>query len=452
MTDGHVATNTANTGKIDIEAWRRRIRSDTFGRYHLAMGDALSKEGETDAVIAAYRRAVQAFDTPGPADIRLVRILERTGRTQEARAAHEAASSRDPRYELHGWSRIGTEALEEYDFPLALEAWSNAVEKSPDDPDARFHLAVARYCHGDVREGDEHFDAIFDRLDEERRRVFSAMALALGQRISNDTTSSLALGEAPIALGLAAARLSPHDPLIAASVILSHVRNWRFDTLRARLDRPGPLQDHAEHPLSSGYRGWMALLCGEWAEAERLCRAGLAYDAPSAIGQRQAFLAGAAAARFAQGDRAGARIELSAALEEAPRALMPGLFLDLFNIVEGLPRTDTLRKLAAETPATLRVLPMTVLGLTHHASGNPREAENVYRAALKEPARAILANGPWTPFLLALSLKAQGAPDAETVMVKDVLPHGVGLDFCTFFLPPKLRNEAESWIAQSTGR
>jgi tetratricopeptide (TPR) repeat protein len=111
------AAKGASVGNIDFEAWRRRIRQDTFGNYHLQMGIAIEKEGDDTAAFAAYRRAIE-IDPDGPgAYCRAVPLLNRHGRTDEALALERSIRDRKPDYRIEYLNGLidNLAALSEFD-------------------------------------------------------------------------------------------------------------------------------------------------------------------------------------------------------------------------------------------------------------------------------------------------------------------------------------------------
>lgn len=107
----------ASVDNIDFDAWRRRIRQETFGNYHLQMGIAIEKEGDEAAALAAYWRAIEV-DPDGPGGYcRAVLLLERLGRVDEARALEKSIRDRNPDYRIEYLNGLieGLVGLNEFD-------------------------------------------------------------------------------------------------------------------------------------------------------------------------------------------------------------------------------------------------------------------------------------------------------------------------------------------------
>lgn len=71
---------------IDLDAWRRAIREETFGNYHYEMGVALERTDSPDAAQAAYERAIAIKPGHAASHMRLISLLEKHGDPEAARA------------------------------------------------------------------------------------------------------------------------------------------------------------------------------------------------------------------------------------------------------------------------------------------------------------------------------------------------------------------------------
>jgi len=84
--------------EIDVVAWRRAIREDTFARYHYQMGVALTASGAPSAAAAAFRRAIETKPDLVEAHLRLIDLLSRNGETDQAAIVEAAAASIFPAF------------------------------------------------------------------------------------------------------------------------------------------------------------------------------------------------------------------------------------------------------------------------------------------------------------------------------------------------------------------
>lgn len=118
----------------DVEAWRRRIRENTFSRYHHAMGKALVAEGSTQAGLEALRRAVAADPSYGPAHSELIDLLDRLGLAQDALEARERAERLAPHYRAEALAEK-SQALVGKDDAEGLALIEEAARLAPDAPE-----------------------------------------------------------------------------------------------------------------------------------------------------------------------------------------------------------------------------------------------------------------------------------------------------------------------------
>lgn len=109
------ATGTApapNGGAIDVDAWRRRIRADAFGRYHYEMGIAILAEGNLPAAIQHLQTAIDTDPTLVDAYYHLGRIGQSQGQTAEAEALYARARAQDPGFPAGTLVRMALRTLD----------------------------------------------------------------------------------------------------------------------------------------------------------------------------------------------------------------------------------------------------------------------------------------------------------------------------------------------------
>ncbi|CAO3383326.1 tetratricopeptide repeat protein [Azospirillum argentinense] len=119
---------------IDVDAWRARIRAETFGSYHLEMGIALRREGASEKALESFERALGQWPTSSAAHFELITTLDEMGRTVEAEQARRRALAVNPRYVREGLlERARAHRLANAEDALALypqvaEAWPECAE------------------------------------------------------------------------------------------------------------------------------------------------------------------------------------------------------------------------------------------------------------------------------------------------------------------------------------
>ncbi|KAA0677912.1 tetratricopeptide repeat protein [Azospirillum brasilense] len=121
----------------DIEAWRKRIREDTFSNYHYAMGIGLEREGSFPSAVQAYERAVAIDPNRVEATYRLISLFARLGRSDEARVFQERARAVNPNFPALALARIGREHLNRLETDEAKAALDEARRLDPDIDIAR---------------------------------------------------------------------------------------------------------------------------------------------------------------------------------------------------------------------------------------------------------------------------------------------------------------------------
>lgn len=111
---------------VDIDAWRQRIRCDTFGNYHLQMGIAIENEGNAEAALDAYRRAMDVNPDDSAAYCHAIMLLHSLGRIQPARALDEEIRHRNPDYAADFFDALVSDATE----PAAFDKAAKLIERN----------------------------------------------------------------------------------------------------------------------------------------------------------------------------------------------------------------------------------------------------------------------------------------------------------------------------------
>lgn len=120
----------------DFDAWRARIRAETFGSYHIEMGVAIRREGDPAAALACFERALAELPASGSAHVGLIGALEDMGRADAAEQARQRALAINPHYQREGLlerarvhasqSAAHEDALSLY--PRVAAAWPECAE------------------------------------------------------------------------------------------------------------------------------------------------------------------------------------------------------------------------------------------------------------------------------------------------------------------------------------
>ncbi|WP_250037740.1 tetratricopeptide repeat protein [Paractinoplanes maris] len=146
---------------------------DALGRAQLALGRPADAEQAWSSAVAAH---------PGDAGLRiaLATALAAQDRTLEAARVLHEATERSPR-SARAWTQLGVISLIRQDHGTAGEALLTALDLAPDDPAARFHLALLHLLAGATEQAR---DALRRLVAEDGDNA--AEAVALLERIAGD--------------------------------------------------------------------------------------------------------------------------------------------------------------------------------------------------------------------------------------------------------------------------
>lgn len=150
--------------KIDVDAWRRRIRDDTFAHYHHEMGVALLRT-EPMAAAAAFERALTILPDDPAAGYGLVSALRAAGRLAEAANVDERLRKRNPEYWSNGAFTMGHGAREADHWGDAQALYREVVDAQPNHEEARDCLGLCLAQAGNWEEAQAIYDAIAPRSD-----------------------------------------------------------------------------------------------------------------------------------------------------------------------------------------------------------------------------------------------------------------------------------------------
>lgn len=156
---------------VDFDAWRRRIREDTFSHYHYEMARAIERERNDAAAADAYRRAIAIRPDMTAAHHRLAKLLERLGQGGDAEAVRRQAQAQGAAAVASGLLQEAKEAFDEADEERAVRLLdeAEALHKVDGDPlrsDVLAYFAETCWNRSDVAYANRepaaahaHFDA-----------------------------------------------------------------------------------------------------------------------------------------------------------------------------------------------------------------------------------------------------------------------------------------------------
>lgn len=139
----------ALSAAVDVEAWRQRIRQDTSARYHCAMGIAIEREGNPAEAMEAYRRTLSICPDMAVASYRLLMLLTRLNRLEEAEAVRRSARSFDDDFEFTALCAIAVDLIGHDEPRNARSFLEQALRIHPDDPLVPCLLDLCRWFEGE---------------------------------------------------------------------------------------------------------------------------------------------------------------------------------------------------------------------------------------------------------------------------------------------------------------
>lgn len=126
--------------RIDIDAWRKRIRDDTFANYHIQMGIALRETGDMAAAVAMFERALAITPSDVLANHGVVYGLQQLGRHSEAEAALHRALEHVPDFQLQALLRYGRTLITYNRTGKARHVFAEALSLRPGNREAMVFL------------------------------------------------------------------------------------------------------------------------------------------------------------------------------------------------------------------------------------------------------------------------------------------------------------------------
>jgi tetratricopeptide (TPR) repeat protein len=287
--------------------------------------------------LASLAPALAAAATPeAEAQLAEARRLSREGQSKAAIAAAIAATSLDPS-SGDAWAELGGLRLAEPDLPGAIQAFERALTLEPHPIATRYNLALA------LRKAGRHAAAIV-----EYRRFLETSP--------DDTDALFGLAESLRADGQLLAAADAYERYAATETRPTQA-SWTAKArttaaeLRAQAGAPEPQRVAAESappqpasparaPRPAAQREAMALLEKRaWAEALPTLQAAVDAAPDDAI-----LVAALAAAQLGQGLALKAQASYRRALERAPSAAAPALYLGLGEACRALGEVEQARQ------------------------------------------------------------------------------------------------------------
>lgn len=399
---------------IDYDVWRRRVRQDTFARYHLGMADALRTAGTPEEAIAAYRRAIAEMPDLKEAYFNLVDFLRENGRDREAEETHQAALAACPGYDVDTLLELcKAEILQrgkDNEWPRLAKTASRLVDLAVNDSVAAAYGALSLLYVGDLEKGLTAFAAARERLGEAPENLVADYTEVARRRLwETEWHGRITWRDDTLSTGLAmldcARKLAPrNDALLSThlSVLLFQYRPKEL--LKAAAETyNGP----AWSPTSALFTAQAYLQLGCWDDAGAELQAALPSTTDAVM--QDFMLSGIAYARLGKGDIAGAleAVTTPANSFAAHTTRLQGLIL----LGQGRP-AEALSMIAAAQAKLPMLEGWTAdIALCHQAQGDCQKAESLCRQALAAAGvktRYLSVDDPWIHLSLALALDGQG--------------------------------------------
>lgn len=312
---------------IDVDLWRRRIREDTFSRYHYEMGCAVEREGNADAAAESYRRVLAIFPGEPAASFRLADLLRRLGRNDQAQAVEDEAAKADPFYPASAWHSFARRASDGGRYQEAVSALEQALSLNagllPDPEIAVAHSALAIAA------------------DSSHRCAEARGIAAKGLRLWPDTSSLWRITgythvwEAAFDKALEAftrgVSLAPTDSMMQSGLGWALLGLGRFD--EAERHHAHAIAADPNAPMVLAFASFAPCATRDTAAAGALVERALALDARNAL-----FWAQRGAVQFLEGKLTAAENTLRQALTIAPNHNLSESNLAL--VLEAMGRTE----------------------------------------------------------------------------------------------------------------
>ncbi|MDE1145088.1 MAG: tetratricopeptide repeat protein [Azospirillaceae bacterium] len=175
---------------MDIDGWRDRIRRSTFANYHFHMGEALARDGATEAAKTHYRSAIELYAEAMAPRLQLIQLLQRIGDAPAAAEAMSAARQVDPDFPASGYVELAASAMVAGNPSRAEELARDGLSQSPDHPELSGRLGLALYRQGKGDEALEPLERAWRRGCQDAA-VLATLSTLFAERGDNAQASAL---------------------------------------------------------------------------------------------------------------------------------------------------------------------------------------------------------------------------------------------------------------------
>ncbi len=207
---------------VDIDAWRKAIRDDTFSRYHYEMGRAMARTADLPSAVAAYERALAISPDLCEAHRMLIDALNALDRPAEAAAAQRRAETVRADFASAADIAFGIEAYYDNRYSDAAKAFHRAVAAGDVQGAGSLGLDAVRLARGEVTDLDDI--AGLPALPLRRAQEMAEMYLDVGKKMH----AAGRYGPAKAALSRSLS-LDPDSPEAAGYLGLTLSAEKRYD-------------------------------------------------------------------------------------------------------------------------------------------------------------------------------------------------------------------------------
>lgn len=202
----------------------RRLQPDLF-RWPYLQGIVRRLEGDHEAALESFQRALTLSPGYAPAHARLGEVLLELGRPEEAEGAYREALALDPALAA-AWEGLGRLAYDRGDAAAAVEGFQRALELQPRASSLHHQLGLAYRALGDLEAARRHLGA--NRGD--RVRIPDPLLRELSELVTS-TQADFKAGVQAMRHGNPALALErfehalaelPEDPLVPYNLALAH--------------------------------------------------------------------------------------------------------------------------------------------------------------------------------------------------------------------------------------
>ncbi|QKS49095.1 tetratricopeptide repeat protein (plasmid) [Azospirillum oryzae] len=414
VASAHAASASTVPAMIDVDAWRRRIREDTFSHYHLAMGVALRRNGDGAAAIERFQAAIAIIPGHALAYWNWVGILHDAGRAAEAEAVHREAIAANPHYQVEALHLEGKRLVEDRDYLAAAERFREAIQNGWNVETVRRDLSDALRWQGVMVAGKGSDEKALPFLEE------ASQLNATDETLVTLSDALLRLGRSAQAVGALRQALAG-NPLLAKShyALGQHLNLQANSTAAVSMAKLSMANAIAvDPPFSAPYDmlSQFSLRDGQLRGAVNHARHGVCLNASSPMAHFHLGVALIASGRYEDAEAVNAKLRSMVPQERYPVEQHIMIMIGMEHHQSAL---TALAPLLAATPND----PMT-LGCKGHSLfriGHREEAEAVLRSAV-----ASTPDSAWARLCLGWMLRRTGRGEEAAMHFR----HAVQLRGC----------------------